>query len=139
MKRFRLQARLATRKAKPAGQFYLQPDDVEAYFSKIPLGDLPGVGHATLAKLAALNIATCGDVQVSNLDVLKSELGAKSAEILYNQAKGVDMKPLNYYQERKQVSAEINYGIRFKTLDECYNFLQSLSNEVYKRLSETGD
>lgn len=48
----------------------------------------------------------------------------------------MDRRPLNFHHERKSVSAEINYGIRFKTLEECYNFLQSLSNEVYKRLSD---
>lgn len=60
----RLQARLATRKAKPAGQYYLEPQDVESYMSEISLADLPGVGRATLAKLHSnLNFKTCGDVQ----------------------------------------------------------------------------
>lgn len=49
---------------------------------------------------------------------------------------GIDKKPLNFHHERKSVSAEVNYGIRFKTIDECYNFLQSLSDEVYKRLRD---
>lgn len=48
---------------------------------------------------------------------------------------GVDKKPLNFSHERKSVSAEVNYGIRFKTLEECHSFLQILSTEVYKRLN----
>lgn len=61
----KLQARLATKKAKPNGQFYLEVDDVEAYFSEISLADIPGVGRATLGKLRNLGLHTCGDVQVT--------------------------------------------------------------------------
>lgn len=60
----RLQARLATKKAKPAGKYYLKPDDVEEYFSEINLSDLPGVGPATLSKLRNMGLNTCGDIQV---------------------------------------------------------------------------
>lgn len=60
----RLQARLATRRAKPAGQYYLKPEEVETYMSEIPLEDVPGVGRATLAKLRNLGYNTCGDLQV---------------------------------------------------------------------------
>ncbi|RZC35538.1 DNA repair protein REV1 [Asbolus verrucosus] len=132
----RLQARLATKKAKPAGSYYLRPDDVEAYMAEIALADLPGVGRATLQKLKGLGLETCGDVQVASLSVLQRELGSKAGETLLEQARGVDKKPLNFHHERKSVSAEINYGIRFKSLDECHNFLESLSNEVWNRLDE---
>lgn len=36
----------------------------------------------------------------------------------------------------KTVNLQICLGIRFKTKEECYNFLQSLANEVFNRLSE---
>lgn len=68
--------------------------------------------------------------------MLQSEIGHKAGETLKEQAVGIDRKPLNYCHERKSVSAEVNYGIRFKSLEECQSFLQSLSNEVYKRLSD---
>lgn len=132
----RLQARLATKKAKPAGFYYLKPEDVETYMSEIALSDLPGVGYATLNKLKGLGLVTCGDIQVASLQVLQKELGTKLGETLQEQARGIDKKPLNFHHERKSVSAEINYGIRFKTLDECYNFLESLGNEVWNRLNE---
>lgn len=38
----RLQARMATKKAKPDGQFFLRPNDVEEYFGPIAISDLPG-------------------------------------------------------------------------------------------------
>lgn len=112
----RLQARLATKKAKPAGCYHLKPEDVETYMAEISLTDLPGVGYATLQKLKLLGLQTCGDVQVASLHVLQKELGQKVGETILEQARGVDRKPLNYHHERKSVSAEINYGIRFKTI-----------------------
>lgn len=33
---------MATKKAKPNGQYYLLDENVEEYFSNILLGDLPG-------------------------------------------------------------------------------------------------
>lgn len=36
----------------------------------------------------------------------------------------------------QKLNLQICLGIRFKTKDECYNFLQSLANEVFNRLTE---
>lgn len=60
----RLQARLATKKAKPNGQFHLRPEDVAEFMAEIPVGDIPGVGNATVIKLKKLGLKTCSDVQV---------------------------------------------------------------------------
>lgn len=45
------QARLATKKAKPNGQFYLTKENVEAYFADVSLGDLPGLIIVILSKI----------------------------------------------------------------------------------------
>lgn len=39
----RLQARMATKEAKPDGQFFLGANDVEEYFGPIAISDLPGL------------------------------------------------------------------------------------------------
>lgn len=61
----KLQARLATRRAKPNGQFHLREEEVDEYMKHIPVKDLPGVGSMTLTKLRKLGVETCGDLQVS--------------------------------------------------------------------------
>ncbi|CAH1107539.1 unnamed protein product [Psylliodes chrysocephalus] len=132
----RLQARLATKKAKPAGQYYLKSDDIESYMVEIKLSDLPGVGRATLGKLQKMGLNTCGDLQLVSLKTLQTELGQKLGENLKEQCVGIDNRPLNFHHERKSVSAEVNYGIRFKTIEECYNFLQNLSVEVFNRMND---
>lgn len=83
-------------------------------------------------------LSTYRQFQAAPLSLLQSELGQKAGEILQEQARGIDRKPLNYNHERKSVSAEVNYGIRFKTMEECNNFLQALSLEVFNRLNDVG-
>lgn len=39
----RLQARMATKKAKPNGQFFLAPHEIEEYFGAIAISELPGL------------------------------------------------------------------------------------------------
>lgn len=63
----RIQARMATKQAKPNGQFFLAPEDVRSYFQDILITDLPGVGRSTTGKLERRQWKTCGDLQkVSN-------------------------------------------------------------------------
>lgn len=69
---------------------------------------------------------------------MQSELGKKGGETIQEQARGIDKRPLNFDHERKSVSADVNYGIRFNTREEALNFLESLSAEVHTRLVETG-
>lgn len=56
-----LLAKLATRKAKPAGQFRVggRPEDIEIFLRDIPVGDLPGVGYQTADKLRSLGAHCC--------------------------------------------------------------------------------
>lgn len=135
----RLLARMATKRAKPAGQYYLNGanEDIATNLAHVKLSDLPGVGQATLAKLTKCGLVTCGDIQsVAILPMLRRELGAKLGETLYDQAHGIDRKPLTFQHERKSISAEINYGIRFQSLEECHEFLERLALELYGRMGE---
>ncbi|KAK5638274.1 hypothetical protein RI129_012569 [Pyrocoelia pectoralis] len=134
----RLQARLANRKAKPAGQFYLKPEEVDDYMANVNLSDLPGVGSATVTKLSKMGLQKCGDLQTVTKGQIQAELGNKIGQTVVDLANGVDHKPLNFHHERKSVSADVNYGIRFKDKAEALNFLQSLSTEVYGRLKDIG-
>lgn len=132
----RLQARLATKKAKPDGQFHLLKEDVEDYFQAIDVKELPGVGSSTSYTLNELNWKTCGDLQKVSLHKIQTELGKKFGETLYQFCRGIDHRPLVYGQVRKSVSAEVNYGIRFTENGECETFLKQLCVEVHTRLMD---
>src|SRR5205085_2573282 len=56
-------AKIASDWRKPDGLFVIQPDDVDAFLSPLPVGRLPGVGKVTGEKLAKLQIQTVEDLK----------------------------------------------------------------------------
>ncbi|XP_069844629.1 DNA repair protein REV1 isoform X4 [Dipodomys merriami] len=133
-----LLARMATRKAKPDGQYHLQPDEVDDFIRGQLVINLPGVGRSMESKLTALGIRTCGDLQYMTMAKLQKEFGPKTGQMLYRFCRGLDDRPVRTEKERKSISAEINYGIRFTQPKEAEAFLLSLSEEIQRRLEAAG-
>ncbi|XP_032297605.1 DNA repair protein REV1 isoform X4 [Coturnix japonica] len=133
-----LLARMATRKAKPDGQYHLKPEEVDDFIRGQLVTNLPGVGRSMESKLASLGIRTCGDLQCASMSKLQKEFGPKTGQMLYRFCRGLDDRPVRTEKERKSVSAEINYGIRFTQPQEAEAFLLSLSEEIQRRLEAAG-
>nr|XP_046259861.1 DNA repair protein REV1 isoform X2 [Scatophagus argus] len=133
-----LLARLATRKAKPDGQYLLKSEEVDDFIRDLPVTSLPGVGPVMGRKLAAMGVRSCGDLQQVSLSQLQKKFGPRTGQTLFRFCRGLDDRPVRYEKERKSVSADINYNIRFTTVDEAECFLTNLSMEVQKRLQEAG-
>ncbi|XP_074069878.1 DNA repair protein REV1 isoform X1 [Macrotis lagotis] len=133
-----LLARMATRKAKPDGQYHLKPEEVDDFIRGQLVTSLPGVGRTMESKLASLGIKTCGDLQYITMSKLQKEFGPKTGQMLYRFCRGLDDRPVRTEKERKSVSAEINYGIRFTQPKEAEAFLMSLSEEIQRRLEAAG-
>ena len=134
-----LLARMATRRAKPDGMFFLRQEDAEAFMRDVPVKDLPGVGRVTANKLQQESrVETCGQLQAISLGRLQSDFGPKTGRTLHSFCRGVDGRDLNLAQERKSIGAEVNYGIRFKTGGDCAHFLDQLSAEVASRMEKAG-
>ncbi|KAM9850950.1 DNA repair protein REV1 [Aulostomus maculatus] len=133
-----LLARLSTRKAKPDGQYILKPEEVDDFIRDLPVTSLPGVGPVMGRKLASIGVRTCGDLQQVSLSQLQKKFGPRTGQTLFRFCRGLDDRPVRYEKERKSVSAEMNYNIRFKKIDEAECFLSNLSMEVQKRLQDAG-
>ncbi|XP_054643091.1 DNA repair protein REV1 isoform X2 [Dunckerocampus dactyliophorus] len=133
-----LLARLSTRKAKPDGQYFLKSEDVDDFIRDLPVTSLPGVGPAMGKKLAAIGVKSCGELRQVSLSQLQKKFGPRSGQTLFRFCRGIDERPVRYEKERKSVSAEMNYNIRFKKVDEAESFLSNLSMEVHRRLQEAG-
>ncbi|XP_057596512.1 DNA repair protein REV1 isoform X2 [Hippopotamus amphibius kiboko] len=133
-----LLARMATRKAKPDGQYHLKPEEVDDFIRGQLVTNLPGVGPSMESKLASLGVRTCGDLQYMTMAKLQKEFGPKTGQMLYRFCRGLDDRPVRTEKERKSVSAEINYGIRFTQPKEAEAFLLNLSEEIQRRLEAAG-
>ncbi|KAK7062843.1 deoxycytidyl transferase [Paramarasmius palmivorus] len=130
-------ARLATKRAKPAGSFHLLPQDVESFMQPLDIADLHGFGYQTKQKaLDKLGVTKLGDLALKSKSVLCDALGKTTGETLYNAIRGIDDRKLESDKKRKSVSCDINYGIRFETNDQVETFIHQMANEVSRRMNE---
>lgn len=84
-----------------------------------------GVGPALSRKLAAIGVRSCGDLRQVSLSQLQKKFGPRTGQTLFRFCRGLDDRPVRYEKERKSVSAEMNYNIRFKKVNPT---LQSFSS-----------
>ncbi|TRY99045.1 hypothetical protein DNTS_032771 [Danionella cerebrum] len=133
-----LLARMATRRAKPNGQYLLRSEEVDDFIRDQPVSTLPGVGRSMSSRLTALAVSTCGDLQQLSMSRLQREFGPRTGQTLFRFCRGLDDRAVRSEKERKSVSAEMNYNIRFTKVEEAEQFLTNLSMEVQKRLEGAG-
>lgn len=129
-----LQAKVALRKAKPAGQYLLKPEDVLDYMGELKVEQLPGVSYNIGGKLEELGIRLVKDLRDLSKEKLTSVLGPKTGEKLAEYARGIDKTEVGGQPPRKSVSAEVSWGIRFITQQEAEDFVLNLCKELERRL-----
>lgn len=71
-------------------------------------------------KLAAMGVRSCGDLQQVSLSQLQKKFGPRTGQTLFRFCRGLDDRPVRYEKERKSVSAEMNYNIRFTKVHTLY-------------------
>ncbi|RVD85982.1 uncharacterized protein DFL_004279 [Arthrobotrys flagrans] len=131
-----LLAKLALRKAKPAGQYHLKPDEFVEFVSPLKVRDLPGVGHNLSQKIQEdLGIETVGDLRDVGKDTLKRAMGPKTGERLFEYARGIDKQEVGDVTVRKSVTVDVNWGVRFETSTQVTEFMYNLAGELSRRLS----
>lgn len=129
-----LLSRLATRKAKPNGQYRVTNEMVEQFMSEQSLEDLPGIGRSTMAKLEEKGWKLCKDLYQVPLESLQTVLGPKFGKNLYEHVRGIDDRELDPEQNRKSVGTEISWGVRFETIEQRDTFIKQMAEEVFERL-----
>ena len=79
-----LLARMASKCAKPNGQFYLEKDKVANFLGARPVSSLPGIGYSHESVLEMMNVKTCSQLQKVSLEDLKEAFGDKIGLKYYN-------------------------------------------------------
>lgn len=111
-------ARLATRRAKPAGLFHLKHEDLQQVLKPLDIDDLHGFGHSTRQKAREkLGATNLGELMMLSKAQLCEALGKGMGETLYKAIRGIDDRKLESDKPRKSVSCDINVG--FLLLDSC--------------------
>ena len=129
-----LLAKLALRKAKPAGQYHVKPEEVLDFIGPLLVQDLPGVASSIGGKLEDIGIKYINEVRELSRERLMVILGPKTGEKLWDYSRGIDRVEVGEQVIRKSVSAEVNWGIRFATQEQADEFVQSLCDELHQRL-----
>ena len=76
------------------------------------------------------------DIRNITKERLINTLGPKTGEKIWDYSRGIDKTEVGEQVIRKSVSAEVNWGIRFVTQAQADEFVQSLCEELSKRLLE---
>ncbi|KAJ8108915.1 hypothetical protein OPT61_g7839 [Boeremia exigua] len=129
-----LLAKVALRKAKPAGQHQIKPEEVMDFIGQLQVQDLPGVAWSIGGKLEDVGVKLVKDIRELTKERLTQILGPKTGEKLYEYARGIDKQEIGEQVIRKSVSAEVNWGVRFVTQAQAEEFIGSLCGELEKRL-----
>lgn len=132
-----LLARLATRHAKPNGQFSVKDENVQDFMKKEKISFLPSIGYSTRAKLKESfgELETCEELQKIPMEKLQALFGSKLGRQIYNLSRGIDKnRDLLEVTARKSVSCDVNYGIRFTKESELFEFLKKLADQLEKKM-----
>ncbi|ARD23455.1 MULTISPECIES: DNA polymerase IV [Shewanella] len=126
-------AKIASDLNKPNGQYVIPPEDINAFVKPLTLNKIPGVGKVTSAKLAALGLTTCEDVQHYPSDKLIAAFG-KFGRVLIERAQGIDNRTISPNRVRKSVGVETTLAQDIFTLDQCNNVMPQLIQELIARV-----
>jgi DNA repair protein REV1 len=129
-------ARLALRKAKPAGQFIVQRDDALKFLDELKIRAFPGVGGTTSTRICdRFGTEEVHEVRKIPKELLRQTLGQKTGERIYELCRGIDNTLVGAAEApRQSISVDINWGVRFVYQEQAETFVYELAREVEKRM-----
>lgn len=139
-----LLAKLCLKKAKPDGQFKVDPEHIQDFIDGVKFQDLPGMGYRITEKLESglgkENISV-GQLKAVSKERLTAMFGMKTGTTIYEYVRGVDHTSIDILSDpakfvRKSLSININWGVRFDESVEVEQFLERLSKVMNKRLED---
>ncbi len=98
-------AKIASDWRKPNGLFVIQPAEVEAFLTPLPVGRIPGVGRVTEQKLAKLGLRSVGELRARSREELQTLFG-RYGQRLYELARGIDNNPVVPNRPTQSISVE---------------------------------
>ena len=122
-------AKIASDWNKPDGLCVIRPRQVEAFLTPLPVGRLPGVGKVMEAKLAALGIATVGDLRTLAAAALEQRFG-RWGRRLHELANGIDEHAVQPERPTLQISAEDTFEHDLK-LDELETHIRRMADKAW--------
>lgn len=132
-------AKIASDWHKPDGQHEVKHADIPAFVAALPVNRLWGVGRKMTAKLAALGVANCADLQRFEQIELSRRFGKWGLE-LWELCRGIDERPVCSDRTRKSLSSETtfaeNIGELAALLPPLHGMIEGLAEDLAKHHAE---
>ncbi|KAI9639788.1 uncharacterized protein MKK02DRAFT_18867 [Dioszegia hungarica] len=130
-------SKLATRRAKPAGVYHLTTAEIPTFLAPLDVEDFPSVGYSIKSKIEEkFGTTIAGELMEHPKGAFRGVLGPKTGEMVWGYLRGMDDRKLEPHKERKSISAEMNYGIRFRNDEQAEICVRDLAAEVAKRMKQ---
>jgi len=122
-------AKIASDLNKPNGISVIEPDQVEPFLARLPIGKFHGIGKVTEKKLLHLNIRTGGDLKRCSMEELHNLFG-KNGQFFHDIVRGIDLRPVRTSRTRKSVGAERTLKQDTTDPEEIRDLIGSLTRKV---------
>jgi DNA polymerase-4 len=113
----KLIAKIASDWNKPDGQHEVRAEEVAEFMAGLSVGKLWGVGGKMRARLEALGVRTCGDLQRFDKIGMARRFGKWGLE-LWELCRGIDGREVVSGRIRKSISSENTFRENLTTLDD---------------------
>lgn len=113
----KLVAKVASDHEKPQGRTVVLPGFEAAFLSPLSTRAIWGIGPRTAEKLAAIDIETCGQLAVAEMEPLRRQFG-NQAESLQRRARGIDSREVH-----------VDRGLP-KSISQEWTFIQDVADPV---------
>ncbi|MDR1435989.1 MAG: DNA polymerase IV [Puniceicoccales bacterium] len=124
-------AKLASRMAKPAGVYVIEPKRAMTFIAALPVRNFYGIGRATAKKLEARQIFTGKDMRAMELGELVELFGSKVGRRFYELARAIDLRPVvAASSKRKSLSRECTFAEDLKTVADVHWQLGKLAAAI---------
>ncbi|HEX5937767.1 MAG TPA: DNA polymerase IV [Actinomycetota bacterium] len=135
----KLQAKLASDFAKPAGVFTLTSERWREWMGERPTDALWGIGAKTARKLAGIGIATVDELAEADEDVLAAAFGPRSGPWLTRLARGESESGVSAEPWiPRGVSRERTFQRDLVTVEEIHRELDRLAEETIEDVRKEG-
>lgn len=131
-------AKVATELAKPDGVRLVPPGEEYATIAPLPARAIPGVGPATMDRLARLGVQLVSDLQRLSEAELVRALGRSAGEGLFQLAQGRDDRPVEPDRETKSISMEDTFASDIADVATLAAVLDRQAVQVAERLARHG-
>ncbi len=135
----KLQAKVASDVAKPAGVFTLTSDRWRGWMDARTTDALWGIGSKTARKLEAMGIRTVGDLAAADVEALAAAFGPKTGPWLAQLGRGEDPSPVSDAPwVPRAVSRERTFQRDLTSVEEVRRELERLAIETTEDVRKDG-